>query len=167
MVRGTTIVRLAVYGCVVVIALLVWQVRAHHRPEAAPSAHEARYGTALTGRTFGAGGTPISATVRRDEIETIALTVRWPCEDVPWDTPVPLTLNNEADGRKFAANKRAQYQIDANGWQAVLDLRMTGELGEDGKSATGTVTTLITWMRNGVPGQACRPRTQRWEAVRP
>ena len=164
--RGTTIVRLAVYGCVVVIALLVWQVRAHHRPEVAPAA-EGRHGSALTGRTFGAGGSPISATVRRGHIRTVSLTVRWPCEDVPWDTPVPLTINNEADGRSFSATKRAQYQIDADGWQAVLDLRMEGELAEDGMRASGTATTLITWRRNGVAGQSCRPRTQRWEAVRP
>jgi hypothetical protein len=167
--RGTTVVRLVVYGFVLLIALLVWQVRTHPRPQSSAAANAATLGTPLLGRTMAAGGSPITAYVRDGRMHSVAVTVRFPCADIWWDTPIPLVLENEVDDAKhaFAATRKAQYRVDLNGWQAVLTLQMDGRLTRDEKRASGTATTWITWLRNGVAAQTCEARTERWQAVRP
>ena len=167
--RGTTIVRLAVYGCVLLIALLVWQVRAHQRPSA-PAPKEGKLGTPLTGRAEVPGGSPITVFVRDGRVRSLQLTAHQPCGGTAYNQPLPLTFDGlgQSGGkeRRFWGTHTVEYGTDDRGWQTSLVVQVQGTLQDDGKRAIGQTTITAVFKRNGVPGSSCAPIVWRWEAVR-
>ncbi len=71
----------------------------------------------------------------------------------------------EHDGRRFTGGGRKVQ--DVGGGETIrYDVRLSGELAEDGLSASGSGRATETWMRNGRVTDVCRSKRVPWTVHR-
>jgi hypothetical protein len=160
------LVRLAVYGCVLAIGLVVWQARA----DRAPAAKEPRAGTVMRGNTLDAAGGPVTVMTRGGLVRSITFPPQPPCADMGIASMTPAfderTQGFDRRGRRFGSRHSFQYPVDAGGWVPLQTVAVEGELSEDGSRASGTLSSATTWWRNGVAGSSCRSTLVKWRAAK-
>ena len=158
-------VRLAVYGLVVVLGLIVWQLRAKPSPESASGGREV-----LQGRMFDAYASDATVALRNGEVSEVVVQLVEICPGdgrgaEMWFQDTDHSFGR--DGRRFSASTSIDYLVESNGWQPRVTVEIEGELSKDRRAARGTATSSVAWRRNGVAGATCGPRTVRWEVLRP
>jgi hypothetical protein len=160
------LVRMAVYGCVLAIGLLVWQARSNR----APAAKEPSGGTVMQGTTLDATAGPVTVVARGGLVRSITFAPQRPCADVAASSMSPAfderVQGFDRRGRRFRSTHSFQYPLDAGGWIPLQTVTVEGELSEDGARTSGTLTSSTTWWRNGVAGSSCRSTLVKWRAAR-
>jgi len=157
--------RLAVYG---MVALLAVGVLAMHATRDAPG-KKLSQGALYHGQTPEGQLTALSVTdgkVREGYF-------RWKmtCEKDASPGVTTLTFKPEHgdrfahDGRRFSTGGR-ETQDMGGGEKVTWDASVSGQLSEDGRSASGSGQTTETWTRNGRVTDVCRSKRVPWTVHR-
>jgi hypothetical protein len=177
--------RLVVYGCVLAIALLVWQVRSEDdRPAstrgpatvsadnaAAPRGPDTPWTTPPGRELRGAvNGYRVSAYAHEGAVRQLILVTPAPCSRSPWQS-MQVTLDEREFpfsriGRRFTAAQTTTLEPDAAGLVASLRIVARGALSADGRHASGAVSMTVVWRRAGVAVDSCQAPPTRWSASR-
>jgi hypothetical protein len=156
--------RLAVWGTVALMAVSVLAVRALKQPEA-----KTHTGALYHGQTPEGLLTALSVT----DLEVRQAYLRWrmTCERGHEPYVSTITFKPEYgdrfahDGRRFTGGGRKTE--DVGGGESIrYDVRVSGQLSEDGLSASGGGQTTETWMRNGRVTDVCRSERVPWTVHR-
>ncbi len=160
-------VRLAVYGLVVVLGLIVWQLRAHRTERVA---QPERGVVTLHGKVFNAHASEARVVLRDGEVSDVVLRLAEICPGDGRAAEMRFVDTGGSfgrDGRRFSASRSIDYLVESDGWQPRVTVEIQGELRDDRRAVRGTATSSVAWRRNGVAGASCGPRTVRWEVLRP
>ena len=159
-------VRIAVYGCVLAIGLLVWQQQSRGNPVV----KEPKGGTVMRGTTLDAAGSPVTLIARRGRVRSITFAPQRPCADIAGQSMSPAfderVQGFDRRGRRFRSRHSFQYPLDASGSIPMQTVTVEGEVTVDGTRASGTLTSSTTWWRNGVALSSCESTLLRWRVAR-
>ena len=161
--HGVLVVRLAVYGAVALLAVIVLLLRAERARPDRPAGNDV-----LRGRMFDGQANRAIVTIHDGEVREVIVHVGDICPGDGRGAEMRFDdtgLGFGRDGRRFSGARFIEYPPDASGWQPRMTVSVEGELAEDHRAARGTVTGSLAWRRNGVAGATCGPRTIRWEAL--
>jgi hypothetical protein len=173
--------RIAVYGWLVIGALLVWHLRPDEAEPTTPAADRraaterpaAPPGYELRGE---ANGYRVTAFAQAGAIRRLVMVVPAPCARSPWQE-MQATLDGrqgyfvqegtERYGARFRAKQTAALEPDRTGSFPRLAIEASGEFSADGRRAHGTTVVRVQWVRNGVERDSCESRPTRWSVRRP
>lgn len=158
--------RLVVYGTVLVLALGVAAARTIDRPVPVKASWAALY----HGQT--PEGLLTALSVRDGKVQQAYL--RWRMSCVGDHRPYVSTITFkrefgdrfEHDGRRFGTHGRQIQEADGGRQTIRFDVRMSGRLSEDGRSASGSGQTTETWLRDGRVVATCRSSRVPWTVHR-
>jgi hypothetical protein len=158
--------RVLVYGMVVLLAAGVLAVRAVSQPEGA-----GRGGASALYHGQTPEGLAAALSVSDGEVHQAYMRWRMTCErgHEPYISTVTFKQRYgdrfERDGRRFATGGRKDQ--DAGGGETIrFDVRVSGELSENGLSASGSGQTTETWLRHGRVTDVCRSERVPWTVHR-
>ena len=161
--HGVLAVRLAVYGLVAVLGLIVWQLRAHE-PK-----HGTRFDRPVNGRTSQDLG--VWAIVRDDAVQVVEIAWHFTCIDgvqpPAWASRFDARRETfQRDGREFSV-ERLRDIPEADGWIGHSHASVAGAVSEDGRSASGTGQVVVTWTRGAERSpSSCDTGPVRWSVRR-
>jgi hypothetical protein len=157
--------RLAVYGMVVLLAAGVFAVRALKQPEGG----DGRVSALFHGQT--PEGLQAALSVTDGRVHQAYMRWRMTCEEDRSPSISTITFKEQygdrftRDGRRFSTGGRKDQ--DAGGGRTIrYDVRLSGQLSEDGLSASGSGQTTETWLRNGRVIDVCRSERVPWTVHR-
>lgn len=156
--------RLVIYGMVVVLAAGVFAVRAMKQPEGGKVTSALYHGQTPEGLLA-------ALSVTDGKVHQAYMRWQMTCENghEPYVSTVTFKEQYgdrfENDGRRFTAGGRKDQDL-GGGEKIRFDVRLGGQLSEDGLSASGSGQTTETWMRNGRVTDVCRSERAPWTVHR-
>jgi hypothetical protein len=163
--RLVLVVRLAVSGTVLLLALGVYFLRAgHDGPAVAPPVMR------MTGATS-QGLTRVWAVNNGGHIDGVHIVWRLRCTNgATWPAPMGVAFHDPADrfkrdGRSFSVNSEFAYP-PKGGWIAYTNVRVDGTLHADGRGAHGQSASVVKWISTstGRAGGTCSSGPVSWTA---
>jgi hypothetical protein len=171
--------RIAGYGWLAVLVVLVWHLRPDEAEPTTPAPveraapdtwAEPRY--ELRGK---ANGYRVTAHAYQDAIRHLTVVVPAACARSPWKE-MQVTWSEPKDrflqrataryGAQFTAVKTAALKPDRRGATPRLAVRAIGYYSEDGRRAHGTAVVRVKWVRNGAVVDSCESKPTRWSVKR-
>ena len=163
--HGVLLVRLAVYGLVLVLGLIVWQLRAAEEAKRDNSPHRP-----VNGRT--SQDLAVWAIIRDDKVRTVEIAWHFTCTDgaqpPPWASRFDARRDSfQRDGRDFNVERAREGPPDQRGWIGHTHASVAGSVSDDGRGASGTGQVTVTWMRGSERSTAsCDTGPVRWSVRR-
>ena len=156
--------RLLIWGMVALLALGVFAARAMKAPEAKQST-----GALYHGQT--PEGLMTALSVTDGKVRQAYMRWKMTCERDRSPAVSTITFKPEYgdrfqhDGRRFSAGGRKVEDV-GGGERIRYDVRVSGQMSEDGLSASGSGQTTETWMRGGRVTDVCRSERVPWTVHR-
>lgn len=163
--RSVLLMRLAVYGAVVLLAAAALAVRAAGEPDEKKES----WGALYHGQT--PEGLLAALSVTDGKVHQAYLRWRMTCEKDRPPAISTITFKPEYgdrfrhDGRRFSAGGRKEEDV-GGGERIRYDVRVSGQMSEDGMTASGSGQTTETWLRDGSVVDVCRSERVPWTVHR-
>ncbi|MEA2396766.1 MAG: hypothetical protein QOK25_322 [Thermoleophilaceae bacterium] len=162
--RLVLLVRLAVYGTVLLLALGVYFLSLGHDAPAVASP-----GRQMTGNTS-QGLTRVWAVNNGGHIDGVHIVWKLRCTNgATWPAPLGVAFHDPADrfrrdGRTFSVSSEFAY-APKGGWIAYAIVRADGMLHADGRSAHGQSASVVKWISatTGRTGATCSSGPVSWK----